>query len=278
MSTGMNLTPDLHAGTLSDTHIRQACGTGWLISANFDNASVHQACYELRAGNIYYELDKVDANTTPTRHELKNGEYILLKPKQIVTVITHETLRLPDNVLGRVLTKGQLFSIGILPVNTYADPGFEGRLGIVLVNVSNNYIKIEQGQPIAKIEFSKLRQPVTAPYTGQHGYQTSMWPIPHHLLLSDEEAKKDARVLSDIEELELSHGKNIARIAKRVFRFERFLLLSAGMYFLLATTVIAWLACTGQEATLTLLTSVILGVVSNLVFAVMTYFATKLSR
>ena len=67
-----------------------------------------------------------------------------------------ERISLPDRLLGRVLAKGQLFSIGILPVCTYADPGFDGRLGITLFNFSRHYISIKPGQPIAKIEFSIL--------------------------------------------------------------------------------------------------------------------------
>ena len=106
------------------------------------------------------------------RYVLKEGYNLLLKPKQTLVVITMESLRLPANVLGRILTKGVLFSIGILPVNTYADPGFSGRLGLVLHNLSNSYIRITPGDPIAKIEFSRLQNAVHRPYEGQHGYQT----------------------------------------------------------------------------------------------------------
>lgn len=87
-------------------------------------------------------------------------------------------LALPSNVLARILAKGQLVSLGILPVNTYADPGFEGRLGITLFNATRRYIAIKPGQPIAKIEFTVLNRDVERPYAGQHGYETEIWPIP----------------------------------------------------------------------------------------------------
>jgi dCTP deaminase len=112
----LKLEPDLHSGTLSDSHIQQAADQGWLISEKFDSKGLKQACYELRAGNIYYELDRADRDKNPIRYELGSNEYVLLKPKQFITVITQESIKLPPNVLGRVLTKGQLFSIGVIPV------------------------------------------------------------------------------------------------------------------------------------------------------------------
>jgi dCTP deaminase len=273
----MKLEPDLHSGTLSDQHIRQAAEQGFLISEEFDDACIRQACYELRAGSAYYELSRADRNTTPIRHELKQGEYILLKPKQFITIITKESLRLPTNVLGRVLTKGQLFSIGVIPVNTYADPGFEGRLGIVLANLSNNYLKIEQSEAIAKIEFSKLRQPVSIAYDGQHGYQSKMWPIPTHMILTPEEAARDVRVKGGLDELELLYGALIANVMRRVLRFERRLIFASIGYITLSTVVLAILAVRHDAGfTFSTVLSVILGVVSNIFFAVLVYLATSI--
>src|SRR5262249_11293192 len=160
------------------------------------------------AGSVYYELDGVTKSRNAIRHELGGpSEYVLLKPRQFVCVITLESLRLPANILGRILTKGQLFSVGVIPVNTYADPGFEGNLGIVLTNISNNYLKIKQNDPIAKIEFSKLRQPVEKPYVGQHGYQTKIWPIPVDMILTEAEILADPRIKNPLEELERVSGK-----------------------------------------------------------------------
>jgi dCTP deaminase len=275
----MNLNPDLNSGTLSDNHIRQAASQGWLIAENFEDICIRQACYELRSGNIYYELDRADRDTNPLRHELKADQHILLKPKQFITIITHETVKLPPYILGRVLTKGQLFSIGIIPVNTYADPGFEGQLGIVLANLSNNYLKIPQLEPIAKIEFSKLRQSVAKPYVGQHGFQSRMWPVPYHMVMTPEEVSHDPRVKKPLDELEAIQGYLFAKVAKRVFRFERYLLLSAVCYFLLSTIILAFLVARQDRSfTITVLFSVAISVVSNFVFFALTYLATSIKR
>lgn len=225
--------PEVVVGTLPDHEIESMCMQGLLIEENFERARIKQACYELRCGNVYYDLSQ---STTPV--SVGEGENILLKPKQTIVLITMESLRLPPNILGRILTKGILFSLGILPVNTYADPGFSGRLGIVFHNLSNSYIRITQGDPIAKIEFSRLQEPVSRPYEGQHGYQTQIWPIRTDMVLTETEKKTDRRILSPHEELERSYGEDLGRVIKRVFGYERKLILFSITYLLLMLLLI----------------------------------------
>ena len=205
----------LSVGTLNDIDIFDCCKNGLLIEKNFDKEFIKQACYELRAGYTYYDISD-DAK----RYEINEGEYILLKPKQIISIITQESLSLPTNMIGRVLAKGSLFSLGIIPVNTYADPGFSGNLGIVLNNLSNNFIKIFPKDSIAKIEFSKMARPVSKPYNGQHGYQTHIWPIRKDLILTPEEYLNENRIYSKIDEIRISYGDIIADAFRRVYVFE----------------------------------------------------------
>tara|TARA_R110002073_G_scaffold177188_12_gene335182 strand:- start:12993 stop:13832 length:840 start_codon:yes stop_codon:yes gene_type:complete len=278
MTVVFKTNPEMQAGTLSDVQLNNACKEGWLITSDFDENSVKQACYELRAGNIYYELDRVTADQTPERQQLKEGEFILLKPKQVIVIITMESLQLPNNVIGRVLTKGKLLSIGVSAVNTYADPGFKGRLGIVLANHSNNYIRIDQQQPISKIEFSKLRCSVQSQYSGQHGYESEIWPVPYEQVLKRSAIKNDPRVRSDFEELEASHGPLIADISRRMFRYERRLLFSGVTYFTFMGMLIAWWTATENTAPLSNAVAITTGVTANLVTGFLTFFATKLGN
>jgi len=152
-------------GTIPDYEIVDLASRKVLISEHFEPSCVKQACYELRAGEVYYDLSKQAERTA-----VANGSYILIKPRQLIVIITKEELDIPQDVLARILTKGKLFSIGLVPVNTYADPGFVGNLGIVFSNASTNYLKIYPGEAIAKIEFSRLEHPVRRTYHGQHGY------------------------------------------------------------------------------------------------------------
>ncbi|MCE0485869.1 dCTP deaminase [Ornithinimicrobium sediminis] len=271
MNTTANGSPDAPKGTLTDADIIALAHEGRLIVNGFSEARIKQACYELSASETYYDLAAPDR----PRQAGADGN-ILLKPKQILVFITEEELQLPPDILGRVLSKGQLFSLGVVPVNTYADPGFSGKLGIVLINASNDYLRIPPGMTIAKIEFVRLHHDVSRPYDGQHGYQTHIWPIRHDLKLTPQEIKDDKRIEDPTAEVVRAYGPDFGAVVERVFRYERRLLLAAAVYL---TTLVGVIALAfGREERLGIVAAVVLGIVSNLGFWLLTWFATNLRR
>src|SRR5271169_3914284 len=110
--------------TLPDTEIEAAMACGELIRGGIV-ARVGPACYELRMGTIYYDLTERDRRIDATEQG-----FVLIKPSHRVVLITSEEVSVPPYMVGRVISKGPLFSVGLSPVSTYADPGFEGNLGI----------------------------------------------------------------------------------------------------------------------------------------------------
>lgn len=259
-------------GTLTDAEIIARATQGELIASGFEPANVKQACYELRTSSTYYDLASPDRPIVLK----KPAETILIKPKQSVVVITEESLELSDDVLGRVLSKGQLFSLGVVPVNTYADPGFQGRLGIVLTNISNDYLALPQGEPVAKLEFVRLRRSVKQPYRGQHGYETRIWPIKHQFKLTPEQIADDPRIGDDLDEMRLAFGQRFASLAERIFKYERRLIASAGLYMVLMLGVVA--LNFSREDRISVWASVGLGVVSSFIYALITFLAASAPR
>jgi deoxycytidine triphosphate deaminase len=149
------------------------------------------ACYELRMGNVYYDLTEDEK-----RYPVPAGGDVLIKPGHRVVLITHERLALNDKVFARIVSKGSLFSIGLSAVATYADPGFHGRIGIVTQNISNKYIVLPLFEPIAKVDFTVLETSASHPYRGQHGYETKMWPVKTELQRTREELAGDPRLVA----------------------------------------------------------------------------------
>lgn len=180
--------------TLSDTDIKAEIDAGRLIR-NADPDRLAGACYELRLGNVYYDLTEGGA-----RFQLAPGEHALIKPGHRVVLITAEELDTPAQILVRIVSKGSLFSVGLSAVATYADPGFKGNLGIVTQNVSDKYVELPQGEPIAKADFTRLSSPAAKLYHGQHGFQVGIWPIKTHLQKTHREVANDRRVLSEKQE------------------------------------------------------------------------------
>lgn len=180
--------------TLSDVDIVAEMAAGRLI-INGDPGQASGACYELRLGNVYYDLTEGDHPI-----QLQPGEMVLIKPGHRVVLITQEEVRVPPNLLARVVSKGSLFSVGLSPVATYADPGFNGNLGIVTRNISDKYIVLPTLEPIAKADFTKLTCAANNLYQGQHGFRTQIWPIKHQLQKVHADVASDRRVKSEKEE------------------------------------------------------------------------------
>lgn len=167
---------NIEPGVIVDFEIKRLCEDGILIAKNYDKRFVKQTCYELRVGDIAWYTYKRDPALR--KQSIRNQGGVYIPPKGYVTIITMEELKIPEDCVGRIMTKGQLFSIGISAVNTYADPGFNGPLGITLINHSSKPIFIPIGKPIAKIEFIKLTKAVSDPYKGHHLQAGDLWPIP----------------------------------------------------------------------------------------------------
>lgn len=263
---------DGYIGTLNDKIIEDLCSKGILIATNYKSENVSQACYELSAGNIYYDIT---SNFKRIDIVEQKFDYILIKPKQSVVIITKEGLNIPDNVIGRVLTKGKLFSIGLLPVNTYADPGFQGNLGIILHNNSTNYLKLKEDELIAKIEFSALQHPVQNSYNGQHGYKTKIWPIPVEYKLSEEEIESDSRIGSVDEEINQIYGERYSSVIKMLLRVERKLIIAAIIYITFSLLLLTLLLKLGKADWFTPFWAILLGLFSNLISA---WFITRLGK
>lgn len=220
---------DIPLGSIVDEDLIRLAGAKQLIIEEFEEDCVRQACYELRAGDIFYEVQSPAEDKRVVIPQ--DGGYIL-RPHCYAVSIVKEKLCLPSNVMGRILAKGRLFSIGILPINTYADPGFQGRLGIILYNASHRYILIKPGERIAKIEFSRLSKSVTRAYSGQHGYESQIWPIASQLYVEPNDSRVQSQIGSSHQELELSYGPRVAEISRQLRSFRYGIWIQLAIYFL----------------------------------------------
>lgn len=256
-------------GLFTDRQISAAAASGKLIVDGFDAHFLHQACYELRVGDVYYDLS--DHNS---RVEVDSSKPVLVKPHQTIVVISLETLSIPKDVIGRILLKGGLSTIGLHPVNTYADPGFFGRIGIILHNSSTNYIKLPIGQPIAKIAFEKMSADVDRNYVGQHGYQSQIWPIPTHLIMSRQEIQRDTRVSTSHEEVTRAYGNEIGNALNRIFAYERRLLMAGLGSMTVAIVVVAFMSPSQTAAVV----AAAVGVAVNILTSVLVFLATRTGR
>ncbi len=154
---------------LTDVEIEKAN----FIIRDYDAASLRGCTYEFRVSDIAYRYD-YDARVS--RQERSDNHVI--RPLETVTIITKETVCLDRLHFLSLFSKGFLFSLGIVPVSTGADPGFEGRLGITLTNMSARPVKLPVDTRFVKGIFHQLLHETARPYAGQHGDASVSWPYP----------------------------------------------------------------------------------------------------
>lgn len=174
-------------GVLTDADIIMLGEKDILISSGFEASQVKQTCYELRVGRYAYFLSRPE---NERKVEINEQNPLIVRPQEVVTIITYEEVNMPDFILGRIISKGHLFSIGLSPVITYADPGFSGNMGITFINLSKKTIKFGYKDSICKIEFEKLGKNVSQPYHGQHNFASEIWPIDANKFLPRREIEK----------------------------------------------------------------------------------------
>jgi deoxycytidine triphosphate deaminase len=166
---------------LSDVDIRR----GGFISQEFDESSLRGCTYEFRVSELAY---RYDYENRFSRQEKSNNH--LINPFETVTVITKERVNMGRSHFLSLYSKGFLFSLGIVPVCTGADPGFEGRLGISLTNMSGRPVVLPVDTKFVKGTFHQMTRPAERPYAGQHGDASVSWPYPAQFHPADFDQKQ----------------------------------------------------------------------------------------
>jgi hypothetical protein len=93
--------------------------------------------------------------------------------------------------------------------------------------------------------------------------------------MTEDEIKKDSRIGDPMQELVIQQGELFGVVVKRVFKYERWLLILAAS-FLTVNLLVIW-TVQKTELKLTAVT-IALGVITNLITAGITLFATNLRR
>ncbi|AWI34906.1 dCTP deaminase [Helicobacter apodemus] len=100
-------------------------------------------CDEKLCDDIYEEIDLAKG------YELKPLNYLYASSVEKVTI--------PKDMCGIILPRSSFTRIGlILPISSYANPGYSGHLPIVIFNASNSIIKIPPYIRIMQLLFCQI--------------------------------------------------------------------------------------------------------------------------
>ena len=133
---------------------------------------VEAASYDLSVGTAVCKkhnrkpFQKKHQTLSIDQEKLKQ-KTVTLSPGQMVFVITHEELMLPNNIYGTVYSRNSLSQNGILALNAgHIDPGFNGPITIKLINLRSIDYTFSLGEPIFTIIFNTIDSPeyINDPY------------------------------------------------------------------------------------------------------------------
>lgn len=153
---------DAAAGSLLvDRQIKELCAKEMLISSGYQEKNVESISYNLTIEEIIRWNLKEDAETLPKNEEslkIASKRYLQLFPKETVFVRMAEHLKIPDNVVGRIVERNSLMRIGLLVTGPQYQPGHDTDIFLRVCNLSNYDITLQRGDSIAQISFEVLDQ------------------------------------------------------------------------------------------------------------------------
>jgi deoxycytidine triphosphate deaminase len=155
-------------GVLNKDEITRRLNRGELVKGarrtpdgRFD---VEPASYDLMTGKVVYKQPSVadkkgevvtqsyDPHSSPD-----NQPTVTLQPGQMIFVITHEELQLPEDICGTVLSRNKLAKDGILALNAgHVDPGYTGPILIRLISLRATPWTLRLGEPIFTTIFQTM--------------------------------------------------------------------------------------------------------------------------
>ena len=130
----------------------------------WDAASIRHASYTLRLGGhveiAYANRAASDERRDFVVQDLRQGDSLALNPGDTAKLYSIEILDIPDSVLAFTVARGLMYIEALVPENTYADPGFTGDLYTTVTNLSNRIVRLNYGDPIARLFLFHLAEPV----------------------------------------------------------------------------------------------------------------------
>ena len=142
--------PD-YVGVLLSDKIEYYVNTHRMIDPFFKN-NLKPAGYRMRVGGTYYHGHD--------RRTLAEGEFLEIKPYDVVIIETAERVRIPRFMIARWNIKVRLAYRGLLWVGAaQVDPGYVGHLACPIYNLSTRTVRLKRDEELALIDFVK-----TTPY------------------------------------------------------------------------------------------------------------------
>lgn len=166
-------------GILVDEQIRDVMALGWLKIDPFDEGALEPASYDLGVGDIAV------VSTVPKPVDLRETPILVIEPFAAALLQTDEILSLSPRMAGRLGPRSNLLRHGIfVSAGPQIDPGFDGRLFVNLLNVTDRPFMIRHHARFLTVEFHALSREPSRLYQGPHQHKTQLSDEEINVILS----------------------------------------------------------------------------------------------
>ena len=145
---------------------------------------------DLRMGEVATELIQNPGITIRPATSIPQGifenkpisNYLRIKPRQLILVLTKESITLPANLCGEVQGRSSFarYGLAIHITSPHIHPLFSGPITLELYNHGPNDLEIWPGDPICQLILSRVSRPVPRSFQniGRYRQQKTPTPVP----------------------------------------------------------------------------------------------------
>lgn len=139
-----------------------------LLIENANVQNIHSSSYDVTADKYILKFKKskkpisfIDAEELNTMYEEINiTTGYTIKPGETILVVLEDIFNIPNNICGSIRGRTSLNRLGLTIATQHLNPGFKGKLNLVVTNNSINSYIITPKIQIAQVLFEKLDRKV----------------------------------------------------------------------------------------------------------------------
>lgn len=140
-----------------------SAGNGSDLISPYNPKHLRDSSYDLTVGAEYYIGKSEGATPLETQH-LRSNQSFTIPPHAVCFILTAEIIHLPADVTAKVsLRMTHIYAGVVLTSQPPFDPGYEGKVVIMLHNLSSAPVHLKSGERVATVEFLRLESPPSNP-------------------------------------------------------------------------------------------------------------------
>lgn len=161
-TTSRGKQPGASAGILTERQVRELCDANIVSRSNNTPVITRQTTVELHASEVAWFGTR---SPVERRYVATDGK-ITINPGDIVSLVTLENLSFPADLCATIFPRGRLLALGLWSSATHVDFSFRGHLRIIFVNLGPHTLSIPVGEPIGRLEITRLGESGVSGYLG----------------------------------------------------------------------------------------------------------------